>query len=233
MKNNFKYYAIIWAILLAIYNIVVFAVRPLPGFTITYDARFFVSWGLTIAAFCGQLVCAYNAFKADSKEKLFLNIPLITQSYMSLILMTIAAGILMLIPNCPAWISVIVCVVILGFSVTAVLKAKAAANLVSEVEDKLKGKPLFIKSLTADAEALMARAKTDELKSILKNVYEAIRYSDPMSSEGISGIEAEITLKFNELIETVDNEDIETVKERAEELTILISDRNKKCKVLK
>ena len=41
MKKNFKFYVIAWAILLAIYNLTVFLVKPiLPGYVFNYDARF-------------------------------------------------------------------------------------------------------------------------------------------------------------------------------------------------
>lgn len=64
MKKNFKFFALIWAILLAVFNLVVFLIRPvLPGYEINYDARFWIAWGFIIAAFIGNLVCAYIAFK--------------------------------------------------------------------------------------------------------------------------------------------------------------------------
>ena len=54
MKKNFKFYIIIWAILLVLYNLTVFLVRPvMPGYIINYDARFWISWGVIIATFIG------------------------------------------------------------------------------------------------------------------------------------------------------------------------------------
>ena len=52
MKKNFKFYALIWAILLALFNLVVFLVRPIiPGFVIVYDARFWIAFVFIVAAF--------------------------------------------------------------------------------------------------------------------------------------------------------------------------------------
>ena len=75
MKKNFKYYIIAWAALLAVYNVVVFAIQPLTGF-VKYDTVFWIAWAFVIAAFVGQLICASVAFKAENSERLFLNIPL-------------------------------------------------------------------------------------------------------------------------------------------------------------
>lgn len=233
MKKNFKFYIIIWAILLVLYNLTVFLVRPvMPGYIINYDARFWISWGVIIATFIGQLFCAKVAFDSKNNEKLFLNIPLITQSYTALVVATIAGSALMLIPGCPAWIAAIVCAAVFGFGAISVIKAKAAADIVSDTDDKIKTQTLFIKSLTVDAEGLISRAKSEAVKAECKKVYEAIRYSDPMSSDALTGIESQITLKFNEFSNAVTSgtDNIETL---ANEVVILVGDRNKKCILLK
>ncbi len=54
-----------------------------------------------------------------------------------------------------------------------------------------------------------------------------------MSNEALSVIEAKITLKMDELSSAVATDDAEKAKEIADELVILVGDRNKKCKVLK
>ncbi len=233
MKKNFKYYIAIWAVLLAVYNVVVFTVQALPGYEINYDARFWIAWGFILAAFVGQLICAYTAFKAENNGKLFLNLPLITQSYSGAVAMTAIGSACMLIPNFPYWIAAVACVLVFALSATGVIKAKAAAELVSDVEEKVKAQTFFTKSLTADAETLMARAKSEEIKSELKKVCEAVRYSDPMSSDALAGIEGQINAAFSRLTQAVADNQAETVKELSNELLLLINDRNKKCRLLK
>ncbi len=233
MKKSFKYYIAIWAILLALYNLTVFLVKLIiPGYVINYDVRFWVSWGVIIATYIGQLFCAKTAFDSKNKEKLFLNIPLITESYTTLIIATIAGSVLMLIPDCPAWIAAIVCAAVFGISVTSVIKAKVAADLVSDIDDKIKVQTSFIKTLTVDAESLMNRAQSEIAKTSAKKVYEAVRYSDPMSSDGLSGIEREISIKFNQFTGAItsNSKDIHSI---ADELIVLITDRNKRCKLIK
>ena len=78
MKKNFKSYAIIWAVLLAVFNIVVFLARPvIPGYVVSYDVRFWIAWVFIIASFAANLLCANKAFKAENLEKLFYKVPLI------------------------------------------------------------------------------------------------------------------------------------------------------------
>ena len=162
-----------------------------------------------------------------------MNIPLITQSYTALVVATIAGSALMLIPDCPAWIAAIVCAAVFGFGAISVIKAKAAADIVSDTDDKIKTQTLFIKSLTVDAEGLISRAKSEAVKAECKKVYEAIRYSDPMSNSALASIESEITITFAKLSEAVVDDNFEAVSECTNKIIILLGDRNKKCKLLK
>jgi len=232
MKKSFKFYVAVWVMFLAIYNLAVFLVQPAPGWYKNYDLRFWLSWGVVITAYIGHLLCAKAVFEAKNIDKIFLNIPLVTQSYTSLIVMTIASSVLMLIPDCPAWIAAIVCTAITCFSVVALIKAKVAADLVSEIDAKIKADTVLVKMLTADAASLVSRAQNGTAKSAAKKVYEAIRYSDPMSNDKLAGIESEIVMKFNQFSDAV-IANREEVTVLAEELMVLVSDRNNRCRLLK
>ena len=234
MKKNFKFYALMWAVLLAVWCAVVFLVRPiLPGYVINYDARFWIAFVFIVIAFIGNLVCAHLAFKAENAKKMFLNLPLITVSWSALITMLIVGSVLMLIPNCPAWITAVVCIIILAFNAIAVIKAGWAANAVSKVDERVAAQTSFIKSLIVDTESILSRAKSDAVKAECKKVHEAVRYSDPMSNDALSVIEAKITVKVDEFSSAVGADDAEKAKEIAGEIIILVADRNKKCKAVK
>lgn len=234
MNKNFKSYTLIWVVLLAVWCAVVFLVRPvIPGYVINYDKRFWIAFVCILATFIGNLVCANVAFKVENHKKMFLNLPLITVSFSALIAMLAVGSVLMLIPDCPAWITAIVCILILAFNAIAVVKAAWAADAVSKVDERVAAQTTFVKNLTADAEGILSRAKSDAVKAECKKVYEAVRYSDPMSNEALSAIEAKITEKVGEFSSAVDEDDAEKVKEIADDIAVLVSDRNKKCKVLK
>lgn len=234
MKKSFKFYTMIWAILLAVWCAVVFLVRPIiPGYVIKYDARFWIAFVFIVLAFSGNLVCAYLAFKAENLKRMFLNLPLITLSWSALVTMLVVGSALMFIPNCPVWIAAAVCIVVLAFNVIAVTKAVWAADTVNKVDEKTRAQTAFIKNLTADTERILARAKSEPIKAECKKVNEAVRYSDPMSNDALSVIEAKITVKVDDFSSAVGADDAEKVKEIADEIMILVGDRNKKCIMLK
>lgn len=227
MNKNFKYYLSVWTILLVLFNVVTFVVpRPLFG------GAFWSGYIFITLAFIGQLVCGYVALKEENIRKLFYNFPILSISYTGLILTSIFGIVCMVIPGFPIGLSIIICFAILCFTVIFVLKAKLAADVVEAVDEKIKVQTFFIKSLAVDAEGLMVRAKTDVAKAECKKVYEAIRYSDPMSKEELNVCEAKITVKFDEFSNAVALEK-DNIKDVADELVALIEDRNRKCKVMK
>lgn len=232
MKKNIKSYALIWAIFLVAFNAVVFLVRPMiPGYEIRYDARFWIAWVFVMAAFVGNLVCANAAFKAENLQKLFYNVPLITISYSGLILMLVLGAVLMLVPNCPAWIAAIVCVAIAAFTAVAVVKAGWAAETVTETHERVAQQTQFIKLLTVETETLMSKAKTPEAQAAAKKVYEAVRYSDPMSSDALTAIEAELSEKFKAFEAAVTSGT--APKPAAEDFLAALEKRNRLCCELK
>lgn len=231
MKKTFNYYIAIWAILFVAFNAVAFLSTGWVGFEKTAGA-FWPGFVLTDFALIGQLVCAFIGLKEQNKDKLFLNISFVKISYTGMIISAIVGIACMLMPFLPTWAGAIVCVLIFALCAISVLKAKAAAEIVSATGDKVKVKTAFIRLLTADAESLLAYAKTDEAKAAANKVYEAVRYSDPMSSDALAGVEGQITLKFNEFSNAVTS-GADNIEALANELVILVGDRNKKCKLLK
>ena len=232
MKKGFRYYAAAWALLFVLFNLLVFVPPRFVGEYDKFGGAFWAGYvGITVA-FVGQLVCAHFALKAENAQKLFYNLPLVTVSYTGLVLTLVCGGLCMVVPDLPNWVGALVCLLILVFCAVAVIKAAAAAELVAGVDEKVKTQTQFIKNLTVDAENLCARAQGDAAKAACKKVYEAIRYSDPMSTPALADIESQIALKFNALSTAVTN-GADNISALTDELVVFIMERNKKCKVLK
>ncbi len=233
MKKAFKTYIAVWALLLILFNVIAFVSVGWIGQE-KYTASFWIGYVFISVAFLGQLACAYVAAQNDNDlKKTFLNISLFSTSYAGLIVSFIVGGLCMLISPLPYWVGVIMCAIVLTLNVVAVLKAKVAVNTVADVDKKIKTQTFFIKSLTVDTDTLMAKAGTEEIKEECRKVYEAVRYSDPMSNDALATVESQITLKFAELQSAVEANDVNAVREKSNVVLILINDRNKKCQLLK
>ena len=227
MKKNFKLYLVACAIVLALFNVISFVV-PSEKTTSFWIGYIFIS-----LTFIGQLACSCTVFKANNATKIFYNLSLVKIGYVGLIASFVVGGLCMLISPLPYWVGVVACAVVLAANILSILKATAAVAEVERIDRKIKVQTSFVKMLTIDADTLMAQAKSDGVKAECRKVYEAIRYSDPMSNEALASVECQITVKFADLSDAVKADDVAKVAELANEVVILIGDRNKKAKVLK
>ena len=232
MKKTFKSYFAIWAILLVLFNVIAFVSVGWINLE-KYTPSFWIGYIFITLTFIGQLICGKIAFDAKNNQKLFYSLPLLTLSRTGLILSFIFGGLCMVISPLPYWVGIILCAIVLAFVAIAIVKATIAIDVVGKIDEKVKVQTFFVKSLTVDAEGLLARAQNDEIKLECKKVYEAARYSDPMSNDALAATESQISIKFSELANAVAENDIELVKKLAGEMVILIDDRNKRCKLFK
>lgn len=233
MKKGFKFYAASWAALAALFNAICF-ITPSELFGISkYDGAFWIGYLGIMAAFIGQLVCAGITFKAENSRKFFYNLPLITISYTMLVLTIVVGTMCIIIPGLPNWIGAVFCLIIFALSAVSIIKASAAAGIVGSVDEKIKEQTQFIKNLAADAENLLYTAKSDIGKAESKKIYEAIRYSDPMSNDMLQAIEAEIKAEFKSFSDAVNSENDDITQVVSNKLNALITERNSKCKLKK
>lgn len=231
MKRSFKSYFAAWAVVLVLFNIIVFAVND---FDLSYkEAPFWLGYALITIMFIGQLICGYVSVKDNNATKTFYRLSLVSACYTGLISSFITGTVSMMGSEGPLWFFVILCAVCLAFNALAIIKAAAAVGEVERIDKKIKQQTFFIKALTVDANNLLARAQSDVAKAECKKVYETVRYSDPMSSDMLASVESQITLKFAELTKAVLAADDQAITAAAADVVILVNDRNNKCKLLK
>ena len=231
MKKSFNAYIAGWCTILGLFNVITFVTPGLIGNENKYDLLFWVSYALITLVFVGQLVCAYFAFQADSLQKTFYNLSLIKSSVAALIAMLVVGGLCMVVTVIPNWAGIVACSIVLAISVVSVIKATVAIEAVSEIDQKVKAKTFFVKSLTVDAEELVNKAESGALRITAQKVYEAFRYSDPMSTPEMAGLEEKISDTFAEFAATIDAKDAEGAEIISEPLLALIDERNAKCKI--
>ena len=229
MKKARNTFLAVWAICFALFNVIVFVV---PNENREAD-NFWIGYALITVALLGNLVSSVIALNSKSDAKVLYNIPLITTSIVEIVISSIAGAIFMTVPGIKSWAVVVVSAVIFAVSAIVSLIAKSAADTVSDIDDKIKTKTSFIKGITLDAEMLMTSAENPEIKAEIKKVYEAFRFSDPMSNDALKDVEDRIQNQFNLLSEVVIREDEAKVAQMSKDLLSLIDYRNKKCKITK
>ncbi len=230
MAKNFKIYLLLWLICFGMFNIITFTSPIVMNIT---NGSFWIGYTFIILAFLGQLTCGYIAFKDDNLKKMFYNISLVLISYIAMFLILIVGTVCMIIPMFPTWLSAICCVMITGLYAFAIITTCFTIKVVSNIDNEVATKTLAIKKLSIDAEHLISIAQNDEVKVICKKVYEALRYSDPVTNIVLSEINQQIQNELKMFEISVNDNDIEMAKAVSSELLNLIDKRNKECTLLK
>ncbi len=229
MKSSFKFFAVIWLIALILFNAIVFTLGNEMG--IEFGGSFWIGYTFVTISFLGHLACAYQAFRHENLTKVFYNLPLVSISYGSLIGSFLFGAIFMSL-GLPAWLCGLASLVILGINAISVLKVSVAADVVQKIDQKTKTQTFFISYLSAEAERLNNHCSA-ELKPLCTKVYEAIRYSDPMSVQELVGVEGTIKNLFDSFAAAVKGGDAARANLLAADLLENVEVRNARCKLLK
>ena len=220
-KNNLmSYFAL--SIVFALFNVIAFVIPT------DKTATFWTAYAFSVVAFAVQIpLWKISLGKKDTLKSKFLGIPVIHVGITYLIIQLIAFAVFMILPTLPVWLAVVVCTIILAISALCAIAGQAGANEINRVEEKIKVKRAFIQFLQTDIE-ILAETETDaETKAELKKLAEKVRFSDPMSHEILGELESRISAKVEEMKTAADK------KALIEEITTLLTERNKKCKILK
>ena len=222
MKKNSLMSYIALGIVFALFNVIAFVIPT------EKTATFWTAYSFSVVAFAVQIPLWKIALgKKDTLKSKFLGIPVIHVGITNLIIQLITFAVFMILPTLPVWLAVVVCSIILAISALCAIAGQAGANEINRVEEKIKVKRAFVQFLQTDIE-MLAESETDaETKSELKKLAEKLRFSDPMSNEMLGELESRITAKVEEMKTAADK------KALIEEITTLLTERNKKCKILK
>lgn len=233
MSKNFRGFVMVWAALFALFTAIIFLGPVLKGNTEAFEQiGFWIEYVLFAGVLVGNLVFIKATITDETPTETFYALNYADKAIRGVFISFAVAIVCALLPI-SNWIGIIACAVILVYTAMSVAAPKAAASEVERIDKEVKEKTFFIKAITIDAETLTERAKDEDVKAACRRVAEALRYSDPMSSSALAAAESAITIKFGSLQSAVTGGDKEKALAEADELLVLISDRNKKCKLLK
>lgn len=231
MNKATKSYLIFWAIILAAFNTVVFVVPGWDGAD-KYTGAFWTGYIFTTIAMVIHLVVTLGVLKESdgSSWKLFYNIPIIYLSYTFMVVSIVVGSLCMLNSNMSVWIGVTVSVLLTVFYAGAILKTKIATEAIEAVDARVETQTTFIRDITSQVSGLKSYAKSEISKDMCNKVYEALRFSDPMSRADLNDLETQIKATVNEFTSAVKNNDEETISDLGNKAIELIGQRKSMCK---
>ncbi len=230
-KKNSKFgmMALIAAIVFVTYNVVLFAVC---GFS-DHGGAFWISYAFMMISFATLAVSGLvlKGRTVQPKDWL-LGYPVLKHCGIYLILEFIASITFIALDyiDCPWAIAFAVQMVLLAVHLVFIISCFMAKEMIENVEAKVNQKTSYIRLLKVEAEMIAERATDNDVKNAFGKLAEQLRYSDPMSSEALSDLENRISNLVEQAKVVTEKSDLLRI---CNNISLLITERNKKCKVLK
>ena len=229
MKKLFRHYAIIWLIVIAFMNVLLFLTPIADGNKFTVN--FWLGYSMLTAVFVSMFL--FYMFRSDDPDKIFYGLLLRKSARNAFLEIFIAASLCIFVPFLTTVGGILICASAVTIAAIGFLRVRGAVVATKKIGDKVRDRTLFVRTLAARAENLSQNSAIPGIKARAKEVYEAIRYSDPVSNDGLKDIEDKISLMFGEFSSAVSNDNHQKASDVADSLLTLLSERNKKCKILK
>ncbi len=231
MKKNIRNYLICWGALVILFNVIVF-VSPIEGED-GYSNSFWIGYGSIMAASIVHLIYYITSMKEEHGVQQILNVPVIVLSYVEIFAIVVCGGICMIAPGVPDWITTIVCAAILAVSVVLPVITKSVGEYADAGNISINERTMAFREIIDDANKLLSASAKEDIKAIMKNVYDALRYSDPTTCAETMDYEAQIKTAVEELYSIAKDSSVEKVKCKSKELLNLIEIRNNKAIIAK
>lgn len=229
MTKNTSRGLIIFAIVLAVFSLIAFAVP------FAHTTLFWVAYGFGVFAILFQLYIFKTSFagNGDAKSR-FYGFPIarlgIYYLVAQLILSVIETALTGLIP---AWPAVIVNVLVLAFVLIGCITAETMRDEIVQQDEKLKKNVSAIRELQSMAASMVGQCSDEEMKSIIKKIADELRFSDPVSSDATVELEENMRSQLADIQQAIVEEDVDGAKTLSQKLLNNLMERNRICSVNK
>lgn len=223
--------AAILAIIFAAYNIALFAIAD-----IWHEGAFWVSYVFMIIAFgCVAAACVLLNQRQYVPRDWMFGYPIIKHSAIYVAVEFVASTIFMLLDSQGIyWITpFVVQFIILAVHLVFLISCFLAKDIIEDVETKVKDATTYIRLLQVDVEMVVSKASDPAVKAAFEKLAEEVRFSDPMSNPNLFELEKLIAQQVNNADSCITLNDTEGALQCCNRATLLLEERNKKCKALK
>lgn len=219
--------ALIYAILLGVFNLLVFVI---------FKKRtnvFWVSYAFMTLAFVVQIVSMLLAFKTADVEAAFFGIPLASFSVYYLCAALVIGLLFMIFQQASFTLALVIQLLVLAAFLVIAIISVMARDTTQQIGQNIRENVTNLKSVLVDIEMMRDSCAEPELKEMLRKLSETVRYSDPMTNESVAGVEQRIMQKVSELRINLDDGQLAAAKQSCTELERLYVERNRKLAISK
>lgn len=227
-KNTVRGY-IILGIALAAWLVIVLAVPFVK------NAAYWLSFVFTLLAFAAQLYVFKISFRnGESVRSKFYGFPIARIGVMYLAVQLVLGLLVMALAKwLPAWIGVILFVIVLAVAAVGCIAADMMRDEVERQDVQLKKDVSHMRAMQSKANALVNQCDKPEIKTELEKLAEDFRFSDPVSSEALADIEASLSACLDELQRSLTDGDMDSAAVLCRRAKTALAERNRLCKLNK
>lgn len=238
MKDNRRLYYIAFLVIVVVFSIVSFVLIE------NKDGYFWSSYIFTLIAAIGVFISGFFFSKGKLKNfpAEFSFVSIAAKYLVAEIVIVILFGIVFRFS-----VKIYVClhIVALACAIFIAIFMIIGRNKIVDTTEETRTKVTKIRMMAADIDAVMAKAQdlNPEIRNgtlkLLNNLYEDIRFSDPMVHESLSKMDAQIEEDIKKVIIEVErltetkSTDLIIIQRLIENLRRTIIDRNNRTKILK
>lgn len=221
----------VFAIIAVVY-VLCFILIPFPK-----NVTSWISFAFTLISLVVGLGISGYAFKnSDSLTSKIYGFPVFrigylyvaTQFIVGVVLCVIAAFVAV-----PYWIALLLSIVLLGLAVIGVIATDNARDIIEEIEEETERATKATKIFNLDIQSIVDLCTEEAVKRELVKLAEAIKYSDPVSSEATEDTENTLFEEISILRELIEVNDTEKALAQITKVANLLNERNRICKAFK
>lgn len=171
----------------------------------------------------------------DLKSKVY-GLPLLKLVYLYFCVQLLLSLVLIIIDaivKIPAWLPVVLGVLALGLAAIGLIAADNVRDVIIEQEKKDAENIKQMLTFKLDASSLIDATNDPAVKKAAEKFAEKLRFSDPVSSEALAEIEERLSVKLETLTSTIGSMNQADAINQIDSLTLLLNERNRKCKAMK
>lgn len=216
---------------------VVFAVFTVIAFTLPFakNAVFWVAYLFGVLAIGVQAYIMPKAFaQGGSVRSKFYGFPIARVGAVYVGAQIVASILFMILAKAPSdWvlrIELILSVLMLGAAAIGFIATDAIRDEVERQDVKLKKDIARMRALQSKAASLVDQCTDATAKAALEQLSDALRYSDPVSSDATIALEDDLASYTDELQSVLAERDYENVIALCSKIASLLAQRNQLCK---
>lgn len=228
--KNLLSVALVYVIVAAVY-IAAFLLIPFEK-----NISSWLSFGFTLFAICAGAGITIFAFNRKTLTSKFYGFPIFKIGILYAVVQFVAGLIICIIASFVSvayWISLLIFIIIAAiFAIGLIAKASTRATI-ENIEEQATVQTRTINTFRINMQGIVDACTDNAIKPRLVKLAEEFKYSDPVSNKSTEELEAEISVKVDDLRNAVAENNTETINSLIFELNNKLSERNRICKQTK